>query len=115
MLVNRRGVLAGLGAVLAAPAIVHAGNLMPVRSIERLLQKGPMIRMLSPDGVVLGEIPLEPIEGRLAFPAAYHADIVHSLIIDFDGVQRLAPVVGLPRTLAAGDSLSVSGIDLTTF
>lgn len=29
---NRRGLLIGLGSLLAAPAIVHAGNLMPVSS-----------------------------------------------------------------------------------
>lgn len=34
---NRRGFLTGLGAMIAAPAIVHAGNLMPVRAIERLI------------------------------------------------------------------------------
>lgn len=37
MLIGRRGFLAGLGSLLAAPAIVHAGNLMPVRSIERFI------------------------------------------------------------------------------
>ncbi len=37
MLIGRRAFLTGLGSLLAAPAIVHAGNLMPVRSIERLL------------------------------------------------------------------------------
>lgn len=37
MLIGRRGFLAGLGSMLAAPAIVHAGNLMPVRSIERFI------------------------------------------------------------------------------
>ncbi len=40
MLIGRRGFLAGLASLLAAPAIVHAGNLMPVRSIERLLLPG---------------------------------------------------------------------------
>ena len=31
---NRRGFLLGLTSVLAAPAIVHAGNLMPVRAFD---------------------------------------------------------------------------------
>ena len=31
MLMNRRGVLGGLASMLAAPAIVHASNLMPVK------------------------------------------------------------------------------------
>lgn len=34
-LVHRRGLLLGLGSLLAAPAIVRAESLMPVRSIER--------------------------------------------------------------------------------
>jgi hypothetical protein len=31
VIATRRGFLAGLGSLLAAPAIVHAGNLMPVK------------------------------------------------------------------------------------
>lgn len=31
MIINRRGFIGGLISVLAAPAIVHAGNLMPVK------------------------------------------------------------------------------------
>lgn len=31
MIIGRRSFLTGLGALLAAPAIVHAGNLMPIR------------------------------------------------------------------------------------
>ncbi len=34
MHINRRGVLVGLGALLAAPAIVRAGVLMPVKVIK---------------------------------------------------------------------------------
>lgn len=30
-MINRRGILVGVGAMLAAPAIVHAGNLMPIK------------------------------------------------------------------------------------
>jgi hypothetical protein len=33
MLMNRRGVLCGLASILAAPAIVHAGNLMPIKAM----------------------------------------------------------------------------------
>lgn len=33
MTLNRRGLLLGLASALAAPAIVHAGNLMPVKAI----------------------------------------------------------------------------------
>lgn len=32
--INRRGLLLGLASALAAPAIVHAGNLMPVKAIQ---------------------------------------------------------------------------------
>lgn len=39
-MIARRSFLAGLGAMLATPAIVHAGNLMPVRSIERFTRSG---------------------------------------------------------------------------
>jgi hypothetical protein len=42
MLANRRGLLIGLGAVIAAPAIVHAANIMPVRA-----WKGPVHRGLT--------------------------------------------------------------------
>lgn len=34
---SRRGFLVGLGALLAAPALIRAENLMPVRSVEHLL------------------------------------------------------------------------------
>lgn len=34
MLVNRRGILLGLGSILAAPAVVHAQNLMPIKALE---------------------------------------------------------------------------------
>lgn len=34
MPLSRRGFLSGLTSMLAAPAIVHAGNLMPVRGFE---------------------------------------------------------------------------------
>ena len=33
MIMNRRGILLGLASALAAPAIVHAGNLMPVKAL----------------------------------------------------------------------------------
>lgn len=33
MALSRRGLLTGLGAIIAAPAIVHAVNLMPIRGI----------------------------------------------------------------------------------
>ena len=32
-MLNRRGLLLGLSSALAAPAIVHAGNLMPVKVV----------------------------------------------------------------------------------
>lgn len=35
MTLNRRGLLLGLASALAAPAIVHAGNLMPVKAMRR--------------------------------------------------------------------------------
>lgn len=34
MQINRRGILLGLASVLAAPAIVHAGNLMPIKALK---------------------------------------------------------------------------------
>jgi hypothetical protein len=41
--------------LLFAPAVVIAANLMPVRSIERLLtEAGPYIELLDPQGVKLG-------------------------------------------------------------
>lgn len=42
-MLNRRSFIRGLGLLLAAPAIVHAGNLMPVKaipiSIDELLRQ----------------------------------------------------------------------------
>lgn len=32
-MMNRRGILLGLASALAAPAIVHAGNLMPIKAL----------------------------------------------------------------------------------
>lgn len=37
MLIQRRAFLTGLGSLLAAPMVVRAENLMPVRSIDRFL------------------------------------------------------------------------------
>lgn len=34
MILGRRSFLVGMGAMLAAPAIVHAGNLMPVKAFK---------------------------------------------------------------------------------
>lgn len=34
MNMNRRGILLGLASALAAPAIVHAGTLMPIKAIK---------------------------------------------------------------------------------
>jgi hypothetical protein len=34
-MLSRRNILTGLAVTLAAPAIVHAGNLMPIRAIVR--------------------------------------------------------------------------------
>ena len=42
MILGRRSFLAGLGAMLAAPAIVHAGNLMPI-SAAHLVPSGRTI------------------------------------------------------------------------
>ena len=36
MIVARRKFLTGLGAMIAAPAIVHAGNLMPIKALKEL-------------------------------------------------------------------------------
>ncbi len=36
-MIARRGFLAGLGALLAAPTIVHAGNLMPISAKHQMI------------------------------------------------------------------------------
>jgi hypothetical protein len=36
-MLSRRGFLGGLASVFAAPAIVHAGNLMPVKALDPIL------------------------------------------------------------------------------
>jgi hypothetical protein len=51
MLLARRGFLFGLGALLAAPAIVRASSLMPVRAIVRA-NTFPTLMAVMPDGSV---------------------------------------------------------------
>jgi hypothetical protein len=40
MLISRRGILGGLASMLASPAIVHAGNLMPVKVVGAVRMEG---------------------------------------------------------------------------
>ena len=40
-MIERRSFLKGVAAALAAPAIVHAGNLMPIKPVQEAL---PMLR-----------------------------------------------------------------------
>lgn len=37
MILARRSFLVGLGSMLAAPAIVHAGNIMPIKGVRSLI------------------------------------------------------------------------------
>lgn len=48
LIMPRRGFLAGLGAILAAPAIVRASSLMPVKAIARGGQYVPVSRTTVP-------------------------------------------------------------------
>lgn len=41
MIIQRRSFLIGLGALLAAPAIVHAANLMPIKRVQIALPPHP--------------------------------------------------------------------------
>ena len=45
----RRSFLLGLGAMITAPAIVHAHNIMPVRSFKMY---GPCLKVVGAGGVV---------------------------------------------------------------
>jgi hypothetical protein len=68
---NRRGFLAGLGSLLAAPAIVHAGNLMPVRALSveaPLIPSGTYVRILLMPGYGDGRIGtvLGPVDDAVA-------------------------------------------------
>lgn len=49
-MIQRRAFLAGLGSMLAASAIVHAGNLMPVRALR---QCSPFRLCADYDGAIL--------------------------------------------------------------
>ncbi len=51
MILARRGFLFGLGALLAAPAIVRASSLMPVRAIVRA-NSFPTLLVVGQDGHV---------------------------------------------------------------
>jgi hypothetical protein len=48
MLMSRRGIIGGLASMLAAPAIVHAGNLMPINSrlVPSMIAVRPWGRMV---------------------------------------------------------------------
>ena len=61
MLINRRGLLIGLASALAAPAIVHAENMMPVR---RILITNPsnIFRVISISYTYPGEAHVELVE-----------------------------------------------------
>ena len=50
MLMNRRGVLGGLASMLAAPAIVHADNLMPVKALDNFGKSHRYVSCLLRDG-----------------------------------------------------------------
>lgn len=65
-IITRRGMLGGLLSALAAPAIVHAGNLMPVRALAfdvRESEAAELIRRLAEKwrvaGVVIQPDPLD--------------------------------------------------------
>ncbi len=48
MIHTRRKFLTGMGSLLAAPAIVHAGNLMPVKAAKLLTLEDYQVRILEP-------------------------------------------------------------------
>jgi hypothetical protein len=68
---SRRGFLAGLGAFLATPAIVHAGNIMPVRTPRVLVPRSLTIFVdqAFAGGFVNGsrENPFRTLQDALAF------------------------------------------------
>jgi hypothetical protein len=63
---SRRSFLSGLGSMLAAPAIVHAGNLMPVRAV-------PVVGLW------------DPIEGMKSQ--------VHSGVLTIDHIRRIVEAI----------------------
>ncbi len=46
MIINRRGFIAGLAALITAPAIVRAGSLMPVKQMIETIPDGEMYRVI---------------------------------------------------------------------
>ena len=68
MIIRRRSFLAGLGSMLAAPAIVHAGNLMPVKALPKVpvavaLPKNHVaVLAVSAEGVHVLPVPKKVIE-----------------------------------------------------
>lgn len=65
MLVNRRGILLGLGSLLAAPAVVHVQNLMPIRGIALAREEvHPFLRVDEAYKRAMEAIAKELYEGR---------------------------------------------------
>jgi hypothetical protein len=64
VIIPRRSFLLGLSALVTAPAIVRFENIMPVRSIERLINGVPELFFYDSEGGVLYSTPApsEPID-----------------------------------------------------
>jgi len=88
MIINRRNALiGGLASLLAAPAIVRAGSLMPVRAVPRLILRRA-------DGAVLGLVrPLEPSLGQIYY------DLLNACVSVWDGSSWIACSPGIASEL----------------
>jgi len=65
-MLNRRGFIGSLAAALAAPAIVRAGSLMPVKAlpIDRQIRLEFIAEMLSQANDLLDDVPHMPVVSR---------------------------------------------------
>jgi hypothetical protein len=92
---NRRGFLIGVGAVLAAPAIVRVSSLMPVRSMK----------LGAPSSLNLNFMPFDEIGTVGGFQAArFRAALLPGLIDIFEGEYDLAEwdrIFTTPSSLSA--------------
>jgi hypothetical protein len=85
----RRKFLIGLGALLCAPAIVRIENIMPVRSIARLIDGVPELVFYDSKGDVLYKVPApsEPLDpnvfGQIYNSPSVQFDVSRNAVISY--------------------------------
>lgn len=88
---NRRGFLTGLVSALAAPAIVHACNLMPVKSVDLIEPHYEKVRALMAEDVmrVIEQMQRHAIEDQLKL--FVHPSVASRITLD-NGIFHLREI-----------------------